>query len=259
MEKKRQATATTQRSKPELKERPDSRDVAEDATRRAQRAVRRTLGGRRRKRERREERYLDLGRDGALESRRGTREGKGMDVLGGIRILSLGELKPEAVEVETWIPPLVPQDRADLERPMGQLRVWADGLKRPSQHQASSELDSESEQPYLFPTPLLAHPLTKSFSSAPPQPGAPLDRDPGTPCTSAAPPSFSSSVVLVSLAFFPLVLGKDPVACFGRLLFVLRWISALPRALYHFFIFSSCLWRICFTFDLLRAVVLVSI
>ncbi|AQK79208.1 Serine/arginine-rich splicing factor RS2Z32 [Zea mays] len=62
---------------------------------------------------------------------------------------------------------------------MGQLRVWADGLKRPSQHQASSELDSESEQPYLFPTPLLAHPLTKSFSSAPPQPGAPLDRDPG--------------------------------------------------------------------------------
>lgn len=172
---------------------------------------------------------------------------------------SLGELKPEAVEVETWIPPLVSQDRADLERLMGQLRVWADGLKRPSQHQASSELDSESEQPYLFPTPLLAHPLTKSFSSAPPQPGAPLDRDPGTPCTSAAPPSFSSSVVLVSLAFFPLVLGKDPVACFGRLLFVLRWISALPRALYHFFIFSSCLRRICFTFDLLRAVVLVSI
>lgn len=157
-----------------------------------------------------------------------------MDVVGGIRILSLGELKPEAVEVETWIPPLVSQDRADLERLMGQLRVWADGLKRPSQHQASSELDSESEQPYLFPTPLLAHPLTKSFSSAPPQPGAPLDRDPGTPCTSAAPPSFSSSVVLVSLAFFPLVLGKDPVACFGRLLFVLRWISALPRALYHF-------------------------
>lgn len=96
-----------------------------------------------------------------------------MDVVGGIRILSHGELKPEAVEVETWIPPLVPQDRADLERLMGQLRVWADGLKRPSQHQASSELDSESEQPYLFPTPLLAHPLTKSFSSAPPQPGAP--------------------------------------------------------------------------------------